>query len=151
MDKRTIILRAGKKVITHTAVTLKQIARIVHEIAIHLHGGDVIALQGELGAGKTTFTQLLAQELGVRERVASPTFVIMKIYSVRNREARMGGIRHLCHIDAYRLTSSAELYAIAADEYIGRHDGITVIEWAERVKKLIPPKAIWIDIQHIDD
>ncbi len=149
MEHRTLTISKGKKSIAHGIQSLKQTARIARELAHKLQGGDVLALQGNLGAGKTTFTQLLAKELGIRGRVTSPTFVIMNIYDVRNKEARLNGVRHLCHIDAYRMEDATKLQAIGADEYIGRHDTITVIEWAERVREAIPSRALWIHMKHL--
>lgn len=151
MDRRMLTIRQGEKSIVHNISSLKQTAYVARELARKLQGGDVIALQGNLGAGKTTFTQLLAKELGIRNRVTSPTFVMMNLYAVRNKEARLNGVRHLCHIDAYRLKGAEGLRAIGAEEYIGKYDTIVVIEWAERVKGIIPWKALWICMDHTID
>lgn len=148
MDHRTLTVSQGKKARAYDVSSLKELVHVARELAYKLQGGDVIALQGNLGAGKTTFTQLLAKELGIRNRVTSPTFVMMNLYVVRNKESRLNGVRHLCHIDAYRVENTEGLRAIGAEEYIGKHDTITAIEWAERVKSIIPCKALWIRIDH---
>jgi len=137
----------GRKKSTHDISSLSQTKTFAKKIASTLHGGDVIALQGDLGAGKTTFVQLLARELGILTRVTSPTFVIMNIYPVHGGDTRIRSLRHLCHIDAYRLTTSDELLAIGVGEYIGRSDTVVVIEWAERVRALLPSGALWITFQ----
>jgi tRNA threonylcarbamoyladenosine biosynthesis protein TsaE len=107
-------------------------------------GGEVLALVGDLGAGKTCFSQGVAQGLGIKRKVNSPTFVVMKVYDLKNQK----GIKKFCHIDAYRLTSSADLIAIGALDYLNRTDTVTVIEWAERVKDLWPKNTCLINIKH---
>ena len=99
------------------------------ELAATFQGGEVLALSGDLGAGKTAFVQGLAAGLNVKGRVNSPTFTIMKLYP-----AKKGQIKQLCHIDAYRLSSGKELLDIGADDYLGRKDTISAIEWIERVE-----------------
>ena len=131
-------------------ITTKNVAettRVARQLARSLTAGTharVIALVGDLGAGKTTFTQALAGALGVAEKVASPTFVILKIYELKKRM----GFRHLIHIDAYRLTSPDELVRLGFNACIKDRDAIVVIEWADRVRLLIPKDAIWISFAH---
>ncbi len=107
-------------------------------------GGEVLVLTGDLGAGKTCFSQGVAKGLGIKKKVNSPTFVVMKVYDLRNSN----GPKKFCHIDAYRLESAEDLIAIGALDYLNRADTVTVIEWAEKVKDIWPTKAIHIDIQH---
>ncbi len=137
----------------------------------------VVALSGDLGGGKTTFTKALAKELGVLETVLSPTFVIMKTYPIRNdgRKARPTSngtstlprtaersslrgrqpatyhLRKLVHVDAYRLESASELEAIGWNEILAEPDNLVVIEWPERVKKIVPKDAREIKFKFIDD
>ena len=127
------------------------------EIAESVKSGDVIGLVGELGAGKTTFVQFFAKALGVTARVNSPTFLVMRVYPVVRRKqsaVRQKNLRltsydlRLVHIDAYRLRSGEELEALGATEYIGAPGTITVIEWADRVKKILPKKTQWIYFEH---
>jgi tRNA threonylcarbamoyladenosine biosynthesis protein TsaE len=98
-------------------------------LAAKCQGGEVFALSGPLGAGKTVFAKGLAAGLGVCDTVTSPTFVIMKVYPATLPGT---GITRFVHIDAYRLRSAADLDAIGAPEYIGAPDTVTVIEWAEK-------------------
>lgn len=109
----------------------------------HLHKAMVIALTGELGAGKTTFVQGFAQALGVKENVLSPTFVLMKIYPLARKR-----FRRLAHIDCYRLASPNDLSHLGFKQILKDKDAIVLIEWAERVKKLVPRGAIWIRFRH---
>ena len=98
--------------------------------------GSTFCFTGDLGAGKTTLVRGIAQALNIKSVVQSPTFNIMKIY--------FDGVKPLIHIDAYRL---ADINTdIGLDEYIGYETGLTVIEWPEFIKDLIPDKAVTIEI-----
>ena len=110
-------------------------------------GGEIIALIGELGAGKTVFTKGLAQGLGVKVNVISPTFTILKLYKIKSNVKK---INYLCHIDAYR-ASSSDIKAIGAFDYIGRPDTITVIEWADRIHAILPKNIVSVKITHLEE
>ncbi|NQU83568.1 MAG: tRNA (adenosine(37)-N6)-threonylcarbamoyltransferase complex ATPase subunit type 1 TsaE [Parcubacteria group bacterium] len=92
-----------------------------------LKGGEVLKLIGELGAGKTVFTKGLAEGLGVKDIVSSPTFLLMKCYK---------GKKKLCHIDAYRLSFADELLDIGVSEHLQKKNTVVVVEWADRVSEL---------------
>ena len=102
-----------------------------------LAAGDVVALTGDLGAGKTSFVQGLARGLGVRGRVASPSFTI-----VNEHEGRVP----LFHVDFYRLESARELDHIGLDDYFAR-GGVVVVEWAERFPEALPAERLDIRIE----
>ncbi|HCM36621.1 MAG: tRNA (adenosine(37)-N6)-threonylcarbamoyltransferase complex ATPase subunit type 1 TsaE [Candidatus Wildermuthbacteria bacterium RIFCSPLOWO2_02_FULL_47_9c] len=95
----------------------------------------VIALQGELGSGKTTFIQSVARGLGIKEKVLSPTFVIVKSYSL-SRAAY--GIRNLYHVDCYRLKGPKELKELGWDSIVSDPRNLILIEWPERILKILP-------------
>ena len=99
-------------------------------------GAAVVALSGELGAGKTTFVQEVAKHFGIDERVTSPTFVIEKIYELSRQP-----FQRLVHIDAYRLKDSRELEMLGWPELVGDVRNLILIEWPERVPELIPEGA----------
>lgn len=109
-------------------------------LARQLLPGDVLALDGDLGAGKTAFVTGLAKTLGVKGQVASPTFTLL-----RDHEAGEQGIA-LYHFDAYRLSGAEEWYELGFDEYLAE-GGITAVEWAERIKEALPPETIWIQLE----
>ncbi|MFH1822564.1 MAG: tRNA (adenosine(37)-N6)-threonylcarbamoyltransferase complex ATPase subunit type 1 TsaE [Patescibacteria group bacterium] len=111
-----------------------------------LKAGIVIGLIGELGAGKTVFVKGLATGLGIKKTITSPTFVIMKIY--KTTRAKRTQITDLCHIDAYRLKSAKELQALGVEEYFYQPDTVTIIEWADRVKKILPKTAKFVRIKN---
>lgn len=100
--------------------------------------GGICTLGGELGAGKTVFTQGIAAGLGIREQVSSPTFTIVQVYE--------GGRMPLYHFDAYRIGSVEEMEEIGCEEYF-YGDGLCVVEWAERIGELIPDAAARITIE----
>lgn len=109
--------------------------RLGEEVAGQLNNGDVVALVGELGAGKTTFVQGLARGLFVRDAVLSPSFVL-----ARTHRGRL--ILH--HMDAYRIYDPAELNEVGLDELLPPEEGVSVVEWADRIPDLIPHGALWV-------
>lgn len=104
----------------------------------------VISLRGDLGAGKTTFTQMLAKELGIEETITSPTFVIQKRYEISKEGI---SFKKLIHIDAYRLDSSDELLNLDWKELILDPENIICLEWPDRVGDIVPEYSIVINIE----
>lgn len=115
----------------------KETENIAKAFAKKLKPGDVVTLDGDLGAGKTAFTQGLAKGLGVSDYVSSPTFTIINCYS---------GRLPVYHFDVYRIEDSDEMYDIGFDEYVGG-DGVSVIEWAEKIKDILPVPRYKVQIQ----
>ena len=152
--------------------SLSDTKKFAVKLARQLRGGEVIGLTGELGSGKTTFTQYLAAALGVKQTVNSPTFNIIKVYPIMSlraclpagRECKRRGnlvihgiasptarndkksIRQFVHIDAYRLRSPQELKALGAQEYFQNKNAVTVIEWADKVGRILPKNAMMTKI-----
>ncbi len=122
----------------------KDTERLAKKLVGQFCSGGVIGLIGDLGAGKTTFTQYFAKALGVTKTVNSPTFNIIKEYKVRYQ---VSGVRCLIHIDAYRLNSAEELTELGVQEYFNDPQAITIIEWADKVKKLLPKNAAIIKMK----
>lgn len=118
------------KYITRSVKETKELAK---ELVKSLKAGQVIGLSGDLGAGKTAFTQGIAKALGVKSIVNSPTFVLMKVY-----EARHKAIKTLVHIDAYRLDEGSNLEALGIEEYMADPQTLVVVEWVEKIKKIMP-------------
>jgi tRNA threonylcarbamoyladenosine biosynthesis protein TsaE len=110
----------------------------------------VIGLRGELGAGKTTFTQTCADLLGISGNVTSPTFVILKKYKL-GEDVLGGKFSFLIHIDAYRLKSGEELNAIGWQEIISDPKNLVMIEWPELVADVMPENIRYIDFKHVDE
>jgi len=130
------------------------------KLAASLKGGDVVCLQGELGAGKTTLVKGLARGLGVKNEITSPTFALMNIYPVKSRKAGISAkpklfnrvnknIKTFIHIDTYRLKNEQELIDIGVEDYLGAPDTICAIEWPEKIEGLLKKKKIVrVTIEH---
>lgn len=111
----------------------------------------ILALSGNLGAGKTTFTQGLAKALGVKDRVVSPTFVVMKSFPIPGRlPLAVSRKRFFWHIDCWRL-SKQDFEYLGLKEILKNSSNIVCLEWAERVKKLLPKNALWLEFEHLGE
>ncbi len=120
-----------------------QMDKFARAVCKNLRGGETLALVGELGAGKTAFVKGLAKAYGIKNVVQSPTFLVMKVYAVKPRaKSHLPGA--ICHVDAYRVKDGRELLNIGLGEMLADPSVVTVIEWADRVKGLIPAGAIWM-------
>ncbi len=119
---------------SHSAEETEAIAA---ELAAELAPGDVVALVGDLGAGKTVFARGLARALGVQEPVHSPTFTLIHEYQ---------GRWPVFHVDLYRLAGVAEAESLGLEEYF-EAPGVTIIEWADRAASLLPARAIRCEIR----
>lgn len=113
--------------------------KIASEFAKTLRGGEVVLLDGELGAGKSTFVRGLAQAFGIRGPVRSPTFTLMHVYKVKRQKSK---VKSLVHIDAYRLRGAGDLRELGIEEYLGREDMAILIEWGKRVRSLFRPASV---------
>ena len=132
-------------VCTCATVTTHRVAETLafgRKLATQLQVGDVVALTGELGAGKTCLTQGIAAGLGIREPVTSPTFTLISEHQ--------GKKLPLYHIDLYRLDSAAQALQIGIEEYLDS-DGVTVIEWAEKIPELLPARAIHVRLDILEN
>lgn len=127
--------------VSHSA---EQTRRVGQRLGRLLQGGDVICLEGALGAGKTCLTQGIGRGLGVTSAITSPTFIIVNEYPLPDRGHR------LYHIDLYRVETPAEACATGLEDYF-YGDGVCVIEWAERVLEILPDERLWITLRHMDD
>jgi len=123
--------------------------RLGFALAKELKGGELVALSGDLGAGKTKFLQGLAKGLGVNENVNSPTFNILKLYQTDKNKNNV--IKIFCHVDAYRLENAKDLVNLGIEELLNQSDVIVAIEWADRVKDILVNKVIKIDIRHLGE
>ena len=110
------------------------------KLSERLEPGNILALIGDLGTGKTTLTKYIAEGLGIKSHIVSPTFNIVKEYS----EGRLP----LFHFDVYRLADSDEMLDIGAEEYFYDKGGICVIEWADIVEDILPEDTMYIYIEH---
>jgi len=124
------------------------------KFAKKLRGGEVVGLIGELGSGKTTFVKGLAEGLGIKEPITSPTFVILKEYRIPHRHLHIRCVKGevsavLVHIDAYRTENLEDIKSVGIEDFLNRDDVIVIIEWAEKIKKILPKNTIYINFKHI--
>jgi tRNA threonylcarbamoyladenosine biosynthesis protein TsaE len=124
----------------------EEAARFVRSCVPRTDGATVVTLSGELGAGKTAFVKGAAKEFGITEHVTSPTFVIMKIYSLRGQK-----FKRLVHIDAYRLKGEHHLKVLGWDELSSNPENIIFLEWPEQASGAIPINAIKITLRYTGD
>lgn len=137
-----------KNLITKSPSDTEKVARLVLEKTktLPVEGALVICLTGDLGAGKTTLTQFLASDLGIKDKVKSPTFIIMESYPIN-----FGRFHKFIHIDAYRLNKPEELANLGFMDLLKDQENLIVIEWPERVTSLIPENAFRVFLKHLDE
>ncbi len=122
--------------------SLNETEKLAKQFATSLKPGDVVVLHGDLGAGKTTFTQFVFKALGVKESVTSPTFAILKTYQ--------GKDCLLHHFDAYRITNEEAIEA-GFDEIIAEPNSIKFIEWSDNILALLPDDLHKVNIRYLDE
>jgi tRNA threonylcarbamoyladenosine biosynthesis protein TsaE len=120
----------------------EQTRRVGMRLGALLQPGDLVALVGDLGSGKTTLVQGIAAGWGSLDPVSSPTFVIVNVYRHSN------GLR-LFHLDAYRLNGSTEALDLDLDLMLDQ--GPMIVEWAERVHSVLPDQGLWVHMSYIDE
>lgn len=135
-----------------------------------LKGGEVLALYGDLGSGKTTFMQGLAKGLGIEKKILSPTFIIMRSYviPVQIEDARMGtgiqklgldsrirgndnNVKSLYHIDLYRINGEQDVEGLGLLELMNQPENIIAIEWPDKIENILPEKRINIYFEYVGD
>ncbi len=119
---------------------LSQLTKEVLKKLIVKNTATIVALRGDLGAGKTTFTQVLARELGISEIIQSPTYVLMKKYQTANSK-----FQTLIHIDAYRLEKPEEFAALKPEQFLSDPKTLVVVEWPERIDSALPKADLTIN------
>lgn len=134
-----IISMKTETIVTHSPGETEAFAS---ELASKLPFGSVLALQGELGAGKTVFARGFARGLGITEPISSPTFTILQEYPVDGRL--------FYHLDLYRIDNSDAAYAFGIEEFLYDPNAVTLIEWAERIADILPPHTVQLSIRPLD-
>lgn len=134
MDMRKITLTRGNECQRFSVPSVEDWSDIAGVVVSRLKPGDIVALSGPLGAGKTTFVQVLAKALGIKRIPQSPTFSLMRTYRLPKK---MHGISRLIHVDAYRLEHEAELRVLDLDEELSDRQSVLVMEWPENVPRFL--------------
>lgn len=125
--------------------SIEQMQKLAYDLTYLLKPSSVLALNGDLGAGKTTFTKGIGVALDIKRVINSPTFTIMKVYDVNEK---VNGIDKLYHLDVYRLDDSASDFELEEYFYM---NGLTVIEWATIIEDILPEDTMYIDIYRTGD
>lgn len=123
----------------------EQTRRVGARLGMLLNGGDVIALEGNLGAGKTVLAQGIGIGWGATTSLISPTFVIVR------RHTRNQDDNYFYHIDLYRIGSLAEAEALGLTEFLGDPGTVCVVEWSERAADLFPEEVLWVTLRVLDE
>lgn len=110
-----------------------------------LKKAKIVGLVGDLGGGKTTFLQGFAKGLGIKEKILSPTFIIIRRINLAYRQAG-----NFYHIDCYRIKDSGELLSLGFEKIISNPKNIVVVEWADRIRKILPKETIWLNFKFIN-
>lgn len=128
-------------------IRVDQAQQLAQQLAKTIQGGEVFALIGELGSGKTTFTKHLGKALGIKKTITSPTYIIMQEYSAPQRPNTRQPL-FFYHLDLYRAHSSKniseDISALGLDQIWNLPNTVTVIEWADKIKNLLPPQTTFI-------
>lgn len=130
----------------HFTINLDSISatqKFASEMAAKIQNSCVIAMTGDLGSGKTTFTQGFARGMGIKDNVGSPTFKLVSEYK--------GEHLLLNHVDCYRLENEKDFFNIGGEKYLEPDGAITIIEWSEKITNVIPWDAIIIDFKRIPE
>jgi len=129
--------------ITYKTLSPKQTKNLAKKIAKSFKGGEILGLVGNLGTGKTQFTKGLAEYFKIKQTITSPTFVLLRPYPIPQNSP----LKKIIHIDCYRLDNPQALFAIGIEEYLNNPNYITVIEWAQKIKQILPKNTIWIKFE----
>lgn len=122
------------------------LAKEIQKKPLNIKGALIIGLEGELGSGKTNFVQGFAKQLRVKQRLTSPTFVLLKCYKIN-----AGQFSYLYHVDCYRLDRPNSLRELDFEQITADSKNILLIEWAEKIKPLLPKNIIWINFKVISN
>jgi len=141
--------------LSKNAAQTQRLAEVIAKMILDKNNSKaakILALKGELGSGKTTFIQGLAKSLGIKEKVTSPSFVLIKKYGDwslgQGRSlVKTGTLKNFYHIDCYRLDNPGELIDLGFKEIISNPENLVAIEWADKIESLIPEGAIWINFK----
>lgn len=134
----------SKTIITNN---LEETQKLGEHLARNL-SSNVIALYGDLGTGKTTFVQGVAKGLGIKNKIISPTFIIMRAYEIKSNNQK---IKCFYHLDLYRIENKKDLEELGIEEIMNDPQNVVVVEWAEKIKETLPKERIDIYFEYIDE
>lgn len=138
----------NQEIITKSA---RETQELGEQVANNITKGTVLCLFGDLGSGKTTFIQGLAKGLGIKGRILSPTFILMRQYPINNRNNQQLTINNLFHVDLYRINQQQDTEALGLTELWSDPTNIVAIEWPEKIEKILPKKRINIYFEYLGE
>ncbi len=143
---RKVTIKYNKTIKIFTVDKMNDWENVANFLIKKLQPAMVVALKGDLGVGKTTLTQYIAKQLGVSKRTLSPTFTLIRNYTVNNKVLN---IKRLIHVDAYRIKDARELFALDLDEELLTSKSVMIVEWPERIQEWInkQKKIIRVEIE----
>jgi tRNA threonylcarbamoyladenosine biosynthesis protein TsaE len=134
------------KFISNSPSQTKNFAKKIAKILIsRKNTSKILALKGNLGAGKTTFLKGFAKSLGIKEKIISPTFIIMRKHAFLNKKSKSKN--YFYHFDCYRIQKQKEILDLGFKEIISDSQNIVAIEWAEKIKKILPKETFWLEFK----
>jgi tRNA threonylcarbamoyladenosine biosynthesis protein TsaE len=135
--------------IVHNPEDMFVVAReVLAALSLRDNAATVLALSGDLGAGKTAFVKALARELGITETITSPTFGLMRTYTIPEGE---GPFAHLVHVDTYRLNDGDDMSSVGWQDIVSDPSNLVCVEWPERTVGVLPTNVVWIMFTHVDE
>lgn len=138
-----------KSVLTKSVKETQKLASIVLKMLLEVrqrNQASVIGLSGNLGVGKTTLIQGIGQVLDIKEKIQSPTFVVMRSYSIR-RQKNIPWQRFI-HVDAYRIKKNKEIAPLGLKNILREEKNLIVVEWAEKIRFFLPRGTLWVEFKH---
>ena len=135
------------EIITKSAKETKNFGK---ETGNKLKGGEIFALMGDLGSGKTTFVQGLVRGLGITKRIISPTFILVRHYEIPST-LKSGSIKNIYHVDLYRLEGNIkeQLRELGFSDIISDNSNVVLVEWADKATDALPSDTIWMEFENI--
>ncbi len=137
-----------------TTNNFQETQNIAADFAKGLKTGCVICLYGDLGYGKTTFVQGFARGLGIKKKILSPTFIIVRTYEIKNKKENrkmINNIKNFYHVDLYRITDEREISDLGLVDMMDNPENIVLIEWPEKLGKFLPKRRIDVRFEYIDE
>lgn len=134
-----------RAIITNSLVETQHVA---YNFAKHVTGGHTILLSGDLGSGKTSFTQGLAKAFGIQQRIISPSFIILRKYAIATNA---DSIHDFYHIDLYRIQNEDEIKDLGIEDILQNSSALTVIEWPEKLGRYMPKSAWQLQLTYLDE
>ncbi|HUQ85167.1 MAG TPA: tRNA (adenosine(37)-N6)-threonylcarbamoyltransferase complex ATPase subunit type 1 TsaE [Candidatus Limnocylindrales bacterium] len=135
---------------TFTTKSYAETQKIGTEFSKKVKNGGILALYGNLGSGKTTFTQGVAKGLGIKQKIISPTFIIVRKYDT-NLKSSVPSLNYFYHIDLYRIEKATDIKGLGLEEILNDKSNIVAVEWPEKIESLLPKNTIKLKFKYLEN